>query len=51
MSPSHSIGRMSGGNVGNVHQIIFKPVTVENVAARAFHIDAARLARFPFVRQ
>ena len=38
-------------NVRHVHQIFFEPVTIENIAARAFQVDAAAwLAGLPFVR-
>jgi hypothetical protein len=33
-----------------MHQIFFEAMTIENIAAPAFQIDAARLAGFPFVR-
>jgi hypothetical protein len=33
-----------------MYQIIFEAMTIENIAAPAFQIDAARLAGFPFVR-
>jgi hypothetical protein len=33
-----------------VHQIFFEAMTIENIAAAAFQIDAARLAGLPFVR-
>ncbi len=35
----------------NVDQAFLDLVTVEDLAAWAFHIDAARLARRPFVRR
>jgi hypothetical protein len=33
----------------DVDQVFLEAVTVEDIAARAFQIDAARFARFPFV--
>jgi hypothetical protein len=38
-------------DVRNVHQVFLKAVTVENIAARAFQIDAAWLPGLPFVRK
>jgi hypothetical protein len=36
-------------NMGNVSQIFLEAVTVENVTARTFQIDAAGLAGFGFI--
>jgi hypothetical protein len=36
-------------DVRDVDQVFLEAVTVEDIAARAFQIDAARFARFPFV--
>src|SRR3984893_18764166 len=44
-------GFVLGGDVRNVHQVFLEAVTVEDVAARAFQIDAARLPGLPFVRR
>src|SRR5216683_651372 len=44
-------GFVLGGDVRDVDQVFLEAVTVEDVAARAFQIDAARLPGLPFVRR
>src|ERR1700730_14413023 len=44
-------GFVLGGDVRNVHQVFLEAVTVEDIAARAFQIDAAWLPGLPFVRR
>src|SRR6266481_5496935 len=44
-------GLVLGGDVGDVDQVFLEAVTVEDVAARAFQKDAARLPGLPFVRR
>src|SRR6266436_4996314 len=44
-------GFVLGGDVGDVDQVFLEAVTVEDVAARAFQKDAARLPGLPFVRR
>src|SRR6266478_1674709 len=44
-------GFVLGGDVGDVDQVFLEAVTVEDAAARAFQIDAARLPGLPFVRR
>src|SRR6266853_6572210 len=44
-------GFVLGGDVGDVDQVFLQAVTVEDVAARAFQIDAAWLPGLPFVRR
>src|SRR6266849_8148174 len=44
-------GFVLGGDVRDVDQVFLEAVTVEDIAARAFQIDAAWLPGLPFVRR
>jgi hypothetical protein len=44
-------GFVLGGDVRDVDQVFLEPVTVEDIAARAFQIDAAWFPGLPFVRR
>src|SRR5260370_36729226 len=44
-------GFVLGGDVGDMDQVFLEAMTVEDVAARAFQIDAAWLPGLPFVRR
>jgi hypothetical protein len=51
LGSANFMGFVLGGDVGDVDQVFFEAVTVEDIAARAFQIDAARLPGLPFVRR
>jgi hypothetical protein len=51
LGSANFMGFVLGGDVRNVHQVFLEAVTVEDIAARAFQIDAAWLPGLPFVRR